>query len=342
MAQKKSGKAKTKLSKGLIAAAATAAVICVLFAALAITNVFVPVKYLTAYLVARQEREEGVLTVTFLDVGYGDCTLCELPDGKTLLIDGGDGSYPNNLAILRKLNSRGIDKIDYLVCSSVLGEYCGGIAEIVKYKEVGTVFMPAVNNTYITQAYSSAADALQNCGASLLTSQYGAGASGEDYFFTFLSPSPPENPSGYYAALNSSATQVNMLNASAILWLEYAGTSFAFTSSAGGEALSAAVEDYKIITASGGSYAPVGDFCVRLEDCDVVSVPGHGRQECTSASWYDMLKPSLAVISVGENYSGYPSAQALADIGSAVSSPLLTSVHGDITVKVTAQGYSIS
>ena len=128
-----SKKGNAKRSKGRIAAIASAAVVAVAFAALIITNIFVPVKYLSAYLVARGERQQGVLTVTFLDVGYGDCTLCELPDGKVLLIDGGDGAYANTLSILRKLNSRGIDKIDYLFCSSVLGEYCGGLPEILRY-----------------------------------------------------------------------------------------------------------------------------------------------------------------------------------------------------------------
>ena len=331
-----------KLTKGRIAAIISAAVVALLFLSLIIINIFIPVKYLTAWLVSAEERESGVLTVTFLDVGYGDSTLCELPDGKVLLIDGGDGAYTHTLALLKKLNSRGIDKIDYLVCSSVLGEYCGGLAEILKYKQVGKVFMPQVNNTGITQAYASFVSALGEEQTETEISQYGVGFAGEDYFFTFLSPSSPDNPLGFYSALQTTASHSNMLNISAIMWLEYAGTSFAFTSSAGSDALNAVVDDYQTIIQTGGRYAPMGDFCVQLENCDIVSVPGHGDDDCTSAQWYDALKPSVAVISVGENYSGYPSAQALADIGSAVASPMLTSTRGDITITVTAQGYTIN
>lgn len=337
-----SAKKRLKLTKRRVGAIITAAIVAVFVAALLITNIFIPVKYLFAYLVPREQRQPGVLTVTFLDVGYGDCAVCELPDGKVMLIDGGDGSYSNNLAILDRLNRRGIDKIDYLVCTSVLGEYCGGLAEIIEYKQVGRVFMPATENYFLTQSYALFCEQVNRFNIPKTYSHYGVGESGDGYFFTFLSPSSPDDPLGYYAALNSSPTEENMLNASAILWLEYAGTSFAFTSSAGRDALSDAVGSYKLITASGGRYAPAGDNDVVLENCDVVTVPGHGREECSHPLWYDTLKPSVAVISVGENYSGCPSAQAIADIGNVVSSPALTQVRGDITVTVTTEGYTLS
>lgn len=337
-----SKKGNAKRSKGRIVAIASAAVVAVAFAALIITNIFVPVKYLSAYFVARSQRQQGVLTVTFLDVGYGDCTLCELPDGKVLLIDGGDGAYANTLSILRKLNSRGIDKIDYLICSSVLGEYCGGLPEILRCKRVGTIFMPQLENEYVTQAFSTFYSAAHGSGAQIAYSSYAQGFCGEDYFFTFLSPSQAGDPQGFYAALDATVSQTNILNASAVMWLEYAGTSFAFTSSAGSAALDGVLTDYEIITKTGGDYAPVGDFSVELEGCDVVSVPGHGSAQCSSAEWYDVLNPDVAVISVGSNYSDYPSAQALADVCSAVDQPLLTQVRGDITITVTAAGYEIS
>lgn len=329
-----------RLTKGRIIAIITAAVVCVLVLTLIIINIFIPIKYLSAYFVVEEEREEGVLTVTFIDVGYGDCTLCELPDGKILLIDGGDGSHQSTLAILRKLNERGVDKIDYLVCTSVLTEYCGGLAEIIEYKEVGQIFMPEISEslTDITEAYAEFVEAAENSDAEISYCSYGNGAVGEDYFFTFLSPSSADDPMGYYAALNSSPTDENILNASAVIWLEYAGRSFVFTSSAGKDALEDIVASYNMMTEAGDKYGTIGDYSVVLSDCDVVSVPGHGREECSSAKWYEALSPSVAVISVGENYSGYPSTQALADIGSVAEETLLTMEHGDISITVDKNG----
>lgn len=331
-----------KLGKKRVALIIFAAVICLLVTAVIVLNVFIPVKYLFAYMVPAADREDDTLTVTFIDVGYGDSTLIELPDGKNILIDGGDGAYANNSALIRTLNERGVDTIDYLVCSTFLGEYCGGLPEIIKYKDVKNIYMPAIKNIYITQSYASFCKAAYESGAQLLTSEYGAGVFGDDYFFAFLSPQSPDNPEGCYAALNSEASEENMFNASAVMWLEYGGTSFAFTSSAGSAALSAIVDDYEIITAAGDLYCAADGRHVELPSCNIVSVPGHGREECTSARWYSLLSPEVAVISVGENYSSYPSAQALADIGQTVASPVLTSNHGNITIKVTAQGYYMS
>ena len=108
MSGKPKKKSKGRLGKGRIAAAIVAAVVCLIFAALAVTNAFVPVVYLSAYMVAAQPGERGVLTVTFLDVGYGDCTLCELPDGKIasfVLLAAGAAAYVAAAVLLLALRA---------------------------------------------------------------------------------------------------------------------------------------------------------------------------------------------------------------------------------------------
>ncbi|MDE6075525.1 MAG: hypothetical protein K2G26_03720, partial [Clostridia bacterium] len=133
---------KSKLPKRITALIITAVICVVLIAAILVTNIFVPVRYLTAYLVRANKNVNGVLRVSYADAGFGDCILIELPDGKNVLIDGGDGAYPNTLHILRFLNARGVNNIDYLVCSSVKDEHCGGLAELLKYKKVGYAYIP--------------------------------------------------------------------------------------------------------------------------------------------------------------------------------------------------------
>ena len=60
------------------------------------------------------------------------------------------------------------------------------------------------------------------------------------------------------------------------------------------------------------------------------------------AAFYDLLSPEAAVISVGENGSGCPSVQALSDIINNVGNNLYrTDERGNITIEVTATGYTI-
>ena len=106
-----------KLSKKAIAAVAIAAATAVAVIALLITNIFIPVKYLSSYTVLNNKgAKDGVMRVGFLDVGFGDCTVVELPDGKNMLIDGGNGRTVNTSRILKYLNLRNIDNVDYVVC----------------------------------------------------------------------------------------------------------------------------------------------------------------------------------------------------------------------------------
>lgn len=340
MLMKNKGK---KLSKRRIAAVVVALVIALACVSLIILNCYIPLKYLSAYLVIGEKREKNVLTVTYLDVGYGDCTVVELPDGKVLLIDGGDGSYAHQLKVLRYLNTRSIDRIDFLVCSSVNAEHCGGLAEILQYKQVGTAYIPYCKNTYITDEYRRFTVALKNGGVKTVYSGCGEGYENTEYgyFFTFLSPTDYRSPQSEYAQLNSVGSYESILDASAVVWLEYAETAFVFTSDASAATLKRIAEEYEKCKTLGQPFCAVGESSVTLENCEILTVAGHGSEDCTYVGWYEATAPQFAVVSVGtENNMGCPSQTALTDIANFVGEPLLTSVSGNISVRVTRQGYS--
>ena len=337
---KKSGKNK-KLRKSVIAIIATAVVLIILICALLITNVFIPVKYLTAYTVRSRENERGTMRVSFVDVSFGDCTLIELPDGKNVLIDGGNGAYSNNLHILKILNSRGIDKIDWLICTSVKSEHCGGLADIVKYKDVGYAYIPYCRNTRITNEYHSFVTALKSKNVEYAYACVGEGIVGDGYFLTFLSPTNYLSPDGEYAALNSLPTKPNIENASAVVWLEYQNVPFVFTSDARAEGLNRIVEEYNLAKGLGQPYCAYNGSSAVLENCKISTAPAHGGEDNTCAAWYDLTQPEEIIISVGKNYADYPSAQALSDICN-YTQPRYTMSGGDITVTVSGGGYKIN
>ena len=336
-------KKRRKLSKQVIAIIVTATLSVIFIAALLITNAFIPVRYLTAYMVRANKNVRGVLRVSYIDADFGDCTLIELPDGKTVLIDGGNGAYPNELHVLRFLNSRGVDQIDYLICSSPIDEHCGGLAEIVKYKTVKYAFVPYCKNTRITAEYHSFISALKSSGVKYDYACVGNGISGEeyDYFLTFLSPSNYLSPESEYAALNSDPTTANIENASVVTWLEYNGVSFAFTSDIRAEGLKRIVEEYAAATELNQPYCAFNGHAVVLENCKIVTAPAHAGEKNTYAPWYDLTQPEQTVISVGKSFANYPSTKALSDICN-YCTPLYTMYSGDITVTVNGGEYKIT
>jgi len=85
----------------------------------------------------------GRLRVTFLDVGQGDAAWIEMPDGKTMLIDGG-GAYGNydlgRLAVAPYLWNTGHWRIDYLVASHPQLDHMGGLAYVARKFQIREVW----------------------------------------------------------------------------------------------------------------------------------------------------------------------------------------------------------
>lgn len=321
-----------KLSQAKLWTIITVSIAALISLVLIITNIFIPVKYIASYCVISKRVKAGNMRVTFVDVGFGDSIIIELPDGKNMLIDGGNGKYSNNSKVIKELNRRDIDTIDYLVCSSVNSEHCGGLAEVLKYKKVKTVYMPYCTNKYITQEFCNFVNQTKKNGIEQIYNEYKTGIDADEYFFTFLSPSVIDSKEGEYQALNTHPSKTTRCNSSAVLWLEYADTAFMFTSDAGKSVLNSIVDAYTI---------DKEDYPVKLENCKIVQLAGHGDNFSTSAAFYDLLSPEAAVISVGENGSGCPSIQAMSDAINSVGNNLYrTDERGNITIEVTTEGYT--
>lgn len=333
--EEKSGK--KKLSKIQLRTIIVASIAFAVALSLIITNVFIPVKYLSSYIVIRNKgADAGVMRVRFVDVGYGDCTVIELPDGKNMLIDGGNGSASNQSRILKYLNSCDIDVIDYLVCTSVSAEHCGGLSEIMKFKTVKTVFMPYCLNSYITDAFRKFTLSANKSGDELKISEYGEFVVNAEhgYSFKILSPSVHSNPMGEYEQLIQNPTsQYAIDNSSAVVWLEYAETSFLFAGDVRDSVLEGICNSYDLL---------LDEYPAELENCNILKVPNHGNEFSSCSRLYELLKPELAVISVGENGDGCPSQTVLSNAAKYVGDNLYrTDVHGTVTIQVTSDGYKV-
>lgn len=331
-------KSKIKKIKFIVSVSVVSAFIV----ALIITNIFIPVIYFTAYIHFKKDNNPTEqMRVRYIDVGYGDCSLIELPDGKTLLIDGGTGTYNNVYKLLDTLNSSGIKAIDYLVCTSVKSEHCGALAEILKYKSVGTAYIPYVTNIYITDEYAAFYNQLLSSGARIEIAENGKGVYSEEfgYFFTVLSPHVSVYYDSEYNKMNTNPTAVNINNASATLWLEYAGRGFMFLSDAGARvqteiANALRLEQNKVL---------INGEMLTLSQCTVLKASNHCANGYTQPYLYDLIQPEAAIISVGKNAQSSPSNIEIANLQLYVQDKIYrTDVHGTITVTVNSQEYSIS
>ncbi|MDE6504331.1 MAG: hypothetical protein K2L42_00505 [Clostridia bacterium] len=328
-------KNKKRFGKGKWAAIVCGVLVCLAAVFLIIVNVFIPLKYLSAYLVAADKNAVGQMRVSFLDVGYGDCTIIEFPDGKTALIDGGDGTYPNNLKILKALNKRGINNIDYLVCTSACPERCGGLAEIMKFKTVSEIFAPYFPIRYYNSEYYSFRKRLYDNNIEPKICEYGSGIFNDEYGynFCFLSPSNHLIDSSEGSEFNKNHTKQNADNASAVTWLEYGGIGFLLMGN-GGEAV-----QRKIIK-SAKLGVEIDGRTLDIAGCAVLKVPDHGSASAAYGELYDFFKPEASIISVGENGYKCPSVQALSGAYQASGGNLYrTDEDGTLTVTVSAGSF---
>lgn len=320
----------------------TLSVVAAVMIALIITNVFIPVIYFTAYVhFKKDENPLGQLRVRYLDVGFGDCTLVELPDGKTMLIDGGAGTYSNVYKLLDVLNKSNIDKIDYLFCTSVKSEHCGALAEVARYKKIGTAYVPQVTNLYITDEFAAFYSELSKIGADIQIAQFGVGAYNSEYGYSFMvmSPMSAELPECEYHSMNAAPTEFNINNASVVLWLQYDGHGFMFLGDATDSVQLGVAETIRL---EKGVYK-VDGVSVQMSPCAVIKTANHCAADYAEPRLYDILSVGAAVISVGENAKSCPSLTDIANLQLYVGNNLFrTDMHGTVTVTVYAADYKIS
>lgn len=90
--------------------------------------------------------ETGDMVVHYIDVGQADCTLIELPDDTTMLIDAGDTETQEK--VVEYIKARNITTINYFVLTHSDSDHIGGAPNIFKELEVVNVYRPfAISGT---------------------------------------------------------------------------------------------------------------------------------------------------------------------------------------------------
>ncbi len=265
------------------------------------------------------------LKVHFIDVGQGDSIFIQLPDGKNMLIDGGDKSADAFDAIDDLLQSLEVTQIDYLMLTHSDADHCGGLDNVIEEYDVIDFFVPDIDTKqHDTIAYSDFLELMEkeveeNKGEKTI-SILGEEIVGKDYRFDFYLPTldmykdlPDDDLSGH---------QKNMV--SPVMILTYEGRKVMFTGDTNLENEDVFIE----------LYTGRKDL-----DIDVLKVAHHGSREATTNEFLDISTPEYAIISCGEDNSyGHPHVELVDRLEEYNVESYRTDERGNITLTLDGEG----
>jgi len=256
-------------------------------------------------------ENEQILTVSFLDVGQADCTLISLPDGKKVLIDG--GNVADGELIADYLKKQGVSNLDLLVATHPHEDHIGGLDDILAATDVAKIYMPEISEKDMptTKTYEYFIDAVlaENC--EVLPAKAGETVmQGEGYTLTCLSPS-----AGDYGDLN---------NYSAVMLLSFKDADFLFTGDAEKD-----IE--KEILSAGYNI-----------DAEVIKAGHHGSDTSNTKDFLKAVSPYYAVISCGEGNSyGHPHDEVLSRYEAVKATVYRTDTMGTIHIATNGTDFNI-
>ena len=238
------------------------------------------------------------ILVHFIDIGQGDATAINFPDGKIMLIDTGceehNTTYINYLKE-NVLNTQRRNYIDYLVLSHADMDHCGGTMKLLKNFKIGTIFIPKMPSS--SQGYQE----ILNYVATNLNHE----TLGEEFIIK-----NKEYSITFFEILN----ETNTNDSSQVLKVESLNQSFLFAGD-----ISTSVEQLYI------------DKYGNELDADVLKVSHHGSKNATSDEFLKVVTPKYAVISVGsDNDYGHPTGEVLEILSDNNVDVLRTDKHNDI------------
>jgi len=218
--------------------------------------------------------KEGMLTVSFLDVGQGDAIFIESPTGFQVLIDSGrDNSVLRELGKVMSFDDRSIDA---LLATHPDADHIGGFPGVLENYQIDAYIDGG--SVAETGVYREVERLVEEEGSVRMLARRGMVLDiGGGVLITVLFP-------------DRDVSHTDPNDASLITKIEYGESTFLLT----GDAPSS-VEEY--ISSLDGEYL----------DVDVLKVGHHGSKTSSSEEFVDFVTPEYAVISAGEDNSyGHP------------------------------------
>lgn len=262
---------------------------------------------------------DGKLHIDFLDVGQGDSALVTMPDGTTLLVDGGGrpgflkpsiDSEPveqearsiGEAVVSEYLWWRGLDRVDYVLATHADADHIDGLNDVVRNFSVCSALVGRTPGG--DPEYAKFAQTLTLNRTPLQVLEEGDVMRFGDVEVTVLWPP---------ATMDANAPSQN--NDSVVLSLRFGERTILLTGDIEKGAETAMIRARQNLHA------------------DVVKVPHHGSKTSSTENFVDATKPGVAVISVGRtSMFGHPHKEVVARWLASGAEVLTTGRCGTITV----------
>ena len=195
------------------------------------------------------------LNIIFFYVGQADCTLIKIAN-NVMLIDCGNNNDGKN--VVDFLNEKNIGQIDYLVGTHADEDHIGGIDDVLKNIEVGTLFLPTVGSA--GKDYKNAIEAANSKGIEVQNPTMGDCFTLGQADFEIMSAMEEEG--------------ISDNNSSIVIELKYKNSKYLFMGDAETE-----VENSR-----------------EWEKVDVLKVGHHGSNSSSSEKFLNQVKPQYSII----------------------------------------------
>lgn len=300
--------ARKSLSKSQkIASVVTVAMIAVVAAAVThFTNLGENLKQNSG--LADKPASSADLSVHFIDVGQGDCTLV-MCDGKNMLIDAGESDQGEK--VVEYLKAQNIESLDYVIGTHPHSDHIGGLRAVVESDiKIGKIIMPKIPDEQVptSYTYTKLLKAIISKGLTITSADDSVFNLGSAVINTYT-------PKKKYKDLNdySVATKI-----------AHGENSFLITGDLGKQSEKELVN----------------------RGCDlsarVLQVCHHGSRESSSELFLSKVKPEYAVIQCGAGNSyGHPHEEVLERLSVYTSEIYTTDTDGTIVFESDGEGMNI-